>query len=145
MLHYQNITLGQARETRTQFWLFFLCHKVLIMGAISLLYGAFIFYHIWQVVEVYQQHINNLEQIEFTSLITPGQIIFIVLVSLFYFFLWLVNLCLSITAYIRRLHDAGFSGWWVLLGIIAPLVLLIFLVLPSKKEYNAYYTYPELS
>lgn len=37
---------------------------------------------------------------------------------------------------VRRLHDAGFSGWWILLGLIpfaGALVLLIFFCLPTKK------------
>jgi uncharacterized membrane protein YhaH (DUF805 family) len=40
----------------------------------------------------------------------------------------------------RRLHDAGFSAWWLLL-IIIPfgfLILLIFMLLPSKLEGNKY-------
>jgi uncharacterized membrane protein YhaH (DUF805 family) len=37
----------------------------------------------------------------------------------------------------RRLHDAGFSGWMQLLGFI-PLVLLIFMLLPSKTSNNVY-------
>jgi uncharacterized membrane protein YhaH (DUF805 family) len=41
---------------------------------------------------------------------------------------------LSIT--VRRLHDIGKSGWWVLMGFIPllNLVLLILLVLPSDCD-----------
>ena len=42
----------------------------------------------------------------------------------------------SIAVTVRRLHDAGFSGWWYLLSL-APgggLVVLIFCALESKPE-----------
>jgi uncharacterized membrane protein YhaH (DUF805 family) len=42
---------------------------------------------------------------------------------------------------IRRLHDTGRTGWWVLLmlvPVIGPLVMLVFLVLDSQPGDNAY-------
>lgn len=48
---------------------------------------------------------------------------------------------------VRRLHDAGKSGWWVLLfplsviplvGAIAAIVVIIFMVLPSQPGRNQY-------
>ena len=38
----------------------------------------------------------------------------------------------------RRLHDCGRSGWWLLLilTVIGILVLLVFWVLPSEREYT---------
>jgi uncharacterized membrane protein YhaH (DUF805 family) len=40
----------------------------------------------------------------------------------------------------RRLHDIGKSGWWLLLGLIplVGLVLLYFMVQPSQPESNEY-------
>ena len=40
----------------------------------------------------------------------------------------------------RRLHDIGKSGWWLLLGLIplVNLVLLYFSVQPSQPESNEY-------
>lgn len=58
--------------------------------------------------------------------------------------LWLLSILVpSITAQIRRLHDAGWSAWWVLLNLvkykgIGPLVVLVLLCLPGKKEANKY-------
>ncbi|WP_392672024.1 DUF805 domain-containing protein [Streptomyces sp. LN785] len=47
----------------------------------------------------------------------------------------------SLGVAIRRLHDTGRSGWWVLFGIV-PLVggitLLIFTCLPGERSANAY-------
>lgn len=42
--------------------------------------------------------------------------------------------CIAIA--VRRLHDAGFSGWWILIGLI-PVVgwiaLIVLYCLPTKK------------
>lgn len=42
---------------------------------------------------------------------------------------------------VRRLHDSGTSGWWVLIGLVpllGTLVLLILLVLPGTSGANVY-------
>lgn len=42
---------------------------------------------------------------------------------------------------VRRLHDSGRSGWWLLIGVIpllGTLALLVFMVLPSNKGPNDY-------
>lgn len=41
----------------------------------------------------------------------------------------------NIALVIRRLHDGGFSGWFILLGLvpfIGGLILLVFMLMPSK-------------
>ena len=55
----------------------------------------------------------------------------------------------SLAILIRRLHDIGKTGWWVLIlfiPIIGALVTLIFLLLDSEKQQNQYgesLKYPE--
>jgi uncharacterized membrane protein YhaH (DUF805 family) len=47
----------------------------------------------------------------------------------------------SIAVTVRRLHDTGRSGWWILIGlipIIGGIVLLIFMVLDSQPGENQY-------
>lgn len=47
----------------------------------------------------------------------------------------------SISVTVRRLHDIGKSGWWVLIGIIPIvgfIVLLVFTVKDSEPAPNAY-------
>lgn len=47
----------------------------------------------------------------------------------------------SLSVLVRRLHDADFSGWWVLLYIIpyiGGLVIFIFTLLPSVNQANKY-------
>ncbi len=42
---------------------------------------------------------------------------------------------------VRRLHDIGRSGWWLLIAfipLIGAIVLLIFMVLDSKPNNNDY-------
>jgi len=42
---------------------------------------------------------------------------------------------------VRRLHDTGRSGWWLLLAfvpIVGPIVLLVFLVMDSQPGENKY-------
>ncbi|WP_200908207.1 DUF805 domain-containing protein [Pseudoalteromonas sp. R3] len=47
----------------------------------------------------------------------------------------------SIAVGVRRLHDIGRSGWWMLLTfvpLVGPLVLLVFNVMDSKPGENEY-------
>lgn len=46
----------------------------------------------------------------------------------------------SIAVSVRRLHDTGRSGWWILLAVlpIANLVLLVFMVLDSNPGENRF-------
>lgn len=52
----------------------------------------------------------------------------------------------SIAVTIRRLHDTGRAGWWLLLiliPLIGAIVLLVFMVLDSKEGNNDYGVYPK--
>ena len=47
----------------------------------------------------------------------------------------------SIAVGVRRLHDTGRSGWWLLIGfipLIGMIVLIVFFVLDSQPGTNAY-------
>jgi len=57
-----------------------------------------------------------------------------------YFIVVLAFILPMLSAGARRLHDIGKSGWWLLLGLIplVNLVLLYFTVQPSDPESNAY-------
>jgi uncharacterized membrane protein YhaH (DUF805 family) len=47
----------------------------------------------------------------------------------------------SIAVTVRRLHDTGRSGWWIIVGLIpliGGIVLLIFMVLDSQPGANQY-------
>ncbi len=52
----------------------------------------------------------------------------------------------SIAVGVRRLHDTGRSGWWLLIGLIPVLgsiVLIVFFVLDSEPGENAYGANPK--
>lgn len=54
----------------------------------------------------------------------------------------------SLAVLVRRLHDTGKSGWWVLIAFIplaGAIVLLIFAVLPSDSNENQFGPYPVLT
>lgn len=60
-----------------------------------------------------------------------------VLATLFFLAVFLPSLAVSV----RRLHDTGRSGWWVLIGLIpfiGWLVLFVFCVLDSQPGQNQY-------
>lgn len=47
----------------------------------------------------------------------------------------------SLAVSVRRLHDIGKSGWWLLIGFIpfiGPIVLLVFFILDSQAVENTY-------
>lgn len=49
---------------------------------------------------------------------------------------------------VRRLHDTGRSGWWLLISLvplIGAIVLLVFLVSDSKPEENEYGASPKMA
>jgi uncharacterized membrane protein YhaH (DUF805 family) len=58
-----------------------------------------------------------------------------------YLIVALVFLLPMLAVGVRRLHDIGKSGWWLLIGLIpvvGGLVLLYFAVQPSQPESNAW-------
>lgn len=59
------------------------------------------------------------------------------LTSLYYLFILIPSFAVAV----RRLHDTGRSGWWLLLlllPLIGPIVLFIFYVLDSQPGTNEY-------
>jgi uncharacterized membrane protein YhaH (DUF805 family) len=52
----------------------------------------------------------------------------------------------SLAAFVRRLHDTGHSGWWILIGIaplVGPIVLLVFLARHGQPGENRFGPNPE--
>lgn len=59
---------------------------------------------------------------------------------------YLAVLIPGVAVSVRRLHDTGRSGWWLLVGLIplvGGLVLLFFMVQDSKPRSNEYGPYPK--
>ena len=59
--------------------------------------------------------------------------------------LQVVEVVLALAVTVRRLHDTGRSGWWILLGLVpfGGLVLLVFFVLPGTSGPNQYGEEPQ--
>lgn len=54
---------------------------------------------------------------------------------------WLAVLIPAIAVGVRRLHDIGRSGWWLLIvfiPVIGPLIILVMMLLNSQPGSNAY-------
>lgn len=54
----------------------------------------------------------------------------------------------SIAVTVRRLHDTGRTGWWLLVALIpliGAIVLLVFMVLESNADSNEYGPNPKLA
>ena len=54
---------------------------------------------------------------------------------------FLATLLPSLSVAVRRLHDTGRSGWWLLIGLVplvGGIVLLVFCVQDSSPQPNAY-------
>ena len=65
-----------------------------------------------------------------------------VLATLYFLVILLPNLAVTV----RRLHDTGRSGWWVLISalpIIGAIVLLVFLLMDSQPGENEYGPFPK--
>lgn len=97
-------------STRSEFW-----YWVLFQFIISMIFNI-----IYQIVSHNPSAQNTIEILNFISiliLIIPGT---------------------AVAA--RRLHDAGRSGWWLLISLIPllNLVLIYFYIQPSKTEGNPY-------
>ncbi|WP_156291549.1 DUF805 domain-containing protein [Oceanobacillus salinisoli] len=75
-------------------------------------------------------------------------IVFSDAITILYVIFSLFILLPSLAVGVRRLHDIGRSGWWLLIGlvpIIGPIVLLVFMCLDSEEEENKYGPNPKVS
>ncbi|MEV0399682.1 DUF805 domain-containing protein [Actinoallomurus sp. NPDC050550] len=69
------------------------------------------------------------------------------LVSILGFVYGLAVLIPSIAVGVRRLHDTGRSGWWLLIGIIpiiGTIILIVFMATPGDRGDNTYGPDPKL-
>ena len=100
-----------GRATRTEYWLFALAQIVILVGFVV---------------------------VAFLSLFAGSEAVTGALLAIAA--LYMIGAILpSLGVTVRRFHDAGYSGWMVLLGLIpgiGGIVLLVFMVLPSERGDN---------
>lgn len=73
-----------------------------------------------------------------------GGLISVSLTSLYSLFIFIPSIAVTV----RRLHDTNKSGWWILISFvpfIGALVLLIFMIIDSDPNENAYGPNPKLA
>ena len=100
-----------GRATRSEYWLFALAQVVILVG-----FGVVAFLSLFSGSEVVTGALLAIAALYMVGTILPG---------------------LGVT--VRRFHDAGYSGWMVLLGLIPTIggiVVLVFMVLPSERGDN---------
>ncbi|GGJ84684.1 DUF805 domain-containing protein [Deinococcus aquiradiocola] len=111
--NYANFS-GRAR--RREFWMFTLVNFIIT----AVLYGLFAV-------------TSGVLSSGSASSMSPVGMLFVGLLSIY----GLATLIPTIAVTVRRLHDAGFSGWWYLLTLIGlSIVILVFTVLDSKPGSN---------
>lgn len=108
----QNLTEVRGRASRSSFWWFYL--SLFVIGTIA------------YVLMVIAGSISN----------ALGTLVAIVI-----FFVWIALVLATVALGIRRLHDTDRSGWWLLLGLVpcVGILLIVFLVLegtPGPNQYN---------
>ena len=100
-----------GRATRTEYWLFALAQVVILVG-----FSVVAFLSLFSGSEVVTGALLAIAALYMVGTILPG---------------------LGVT--VRRFHDAGYSGWMVLLGLIPSIgviVVLVFMALPSERGDN---------
>ncbi|MBA5727808.1 DUF805 domain-containing protein [Bombella mellum] len=122
-----------GRTSRADFWLFFL---LLFLTGIffSLIVGTALI----QAIMAMPHPPYNTEITAYIPLAT-SMTFYLYFISLMYIVYW-VSLIPFMSACVRRLHDAGRSGWWLLLSltIVGLLPLFIFFCLRSEPHENRY-------
>ncbi len=109
----KNYTTFSGRARRKEYWFFVLFHVIVIMvlDTLDTLLGL-------RVAETPEASVGVLSSIYLLATLLP-----------------------SIAVAMRRLHDTGRSGWWLLLSLIplvGPIVLLVFYVLRGTPGDNQY-------
>lgn len=100
----------KGRATRTEYWFFALFSIILLFSSVlvNIILGAIVY------KGIYPYPFPSLYLITYLFLFIP-----------------------SFSVSVRRMHDIGRSGWWVLfqlIPLIGPLIFFFFLILPSDKE-----------
>jgi uncharacterized membrane protein YhaH (DUF805 family) len=122
---YADVT-GRAR--RREFWLFFLANLIIIGIPYFLL-----------MVIIAAAIENGGDEVTALNIIIP--IIYLVL-FLYQLAIFLPNICVGV----RRLHDIGRSGWWLLVHFvpfIGPIILIVWFAQDSEPDSNQYGPYPK--
>ena len=120
---------GDGRARRKEYWAFALFESIFLIGALIAvgIAGA--------AMGVGENYDTSDPQAFFTGIVGIACIVLI-----------LIFLPASITVAIRRLHDLGLTGWWILLALvpyIGGIFMLIAALIPSERRTNKHGVYPK--
>jgi uncharacterized membrane protein YhaH (DUF805 family)/cold shock CspA family protein len=128
---------GEGRARRKEYWSFVLFYCLIWMA----LYVALMFTVMGELVQLYDTYGPGYFESNPMALVEAlGGWFYVVLI------LGLVFLPATATVLIRRLHDIGLSGWWILGAIvpfIGPLALFVCTLIPSQNHTNQYGPIPK--
>lgn len=111
-----------GRASRKEFWTFYLINAAVVI-LVSAIYSPGLVHH------------------------PMGMGVYSASASNFLFAFFVVAVVPTLAVIVRRLHDTGRRGWWVLLGfvpVIGGLILLILLLFESEAGDNRYGPMPTL-
>lgn len=124
--HFFDCFKWDARSTRTSFWV-----GTAITQVFAAIFG--VFYYVGGFLVSLTPSTTNLQEDEVLNKFLPLIIIAVILVLAIAIWFFLAQLGHTV----RRLHDAGFSGWWYWISIIPGIgqILLYFLLFhPTTKN-----------
>lgn len=111
-----------GRSRRSEYWYAMLMNYIIMIAFYLIIF-----------VPITKGMINNY--------LSTGETIFIMVGAIIFFLYYLAILIPSLSMTVRRLHDIGKSGWWLLLSFvpyIGSIILFIFSVLDSQPGANKY-------
>ena len=122
----EKVVTSSGRATRSEYWWYALFTSLVE----PLIYGGF-------------TRIAYMTQLIEDGIVKSILAIIIVLLIL----CQILTLCSSFCATVRRLHDSGKNGFWILISfvpIVGSIILLVFLIAESEKRDNEYGAYVSL-
>lgn len=121
----------KTRSTRSEYWLFIVV-KTIIYILFVLLPMIYILARCF-----FEFHLNSTLDISISKIVGSLRYNYFMNFFIFYTIFWLVNFIPFLAVSVRRLHDIGKSGWWILLFLLSHaqcLLRFIFLVKIAKQE-----------
>ena len=128
---------GEGRARRKEYWSFVLFYCLIWMA----LYVGLMFTVMDALVELYDTYGSGYFESNPMALVEAlGGWFYVILILGFVF------LPATVTVLIRRLHDIGLSGWWILGAIVpffGPLALFVCTLIPSQGHPNQHGPIPK--
>ncbi len=133
-LMFKNYANFSGRSRRSEYWMAAVANYLLVIIA-SIVFGAMIISEIEGIIDVLEFKDAFNIPIKFSDFGSLG--IYIVIMLVYALIIFIPSLSLQV----RRLHDTGKSGWFLLLAfvpMVGSIILFVFMVLDSTPGANKY-------